>query len=190
MDEGERVLAPIREVTQPVMDMVQPMPYVALQSMLDAGGPHGTRAYMKAEFLPELSDDAIEKLARHGAARPGPLVQLLLEPMGGAISRWTPARLRSPCATCRGATTHSRCWMEPDDDTADAHVAWGRGLSQDMASHATAGVYLNYTSDEGDDRVREMYGPELYDRLVALKDRYDPDNVFRLNQNIRPSSGG
>jgi FAD/FMN-containing dehydrogenase len=59
-----------------------------------------------------------------------------------------------------------------------------------MAPHTTAGVYLNFTSDEGDERVREMYGPERYAKLVALKDRYDPDNVFRLNQNIRPSSGG
>jgi hypothetical protein len=187
-EEGERVVAPIREVAQPVMDMVQPIPYVALQSMLDAGGPHGIRAYMKAEFMPELSDEVIEKLAARGASRPGPMVQLLLEPMGGAISR------ADTSETALGVRDAPWCyhalsmWMEPDEDTAASHVGWARELSEDMAPHTTAGVYLNLTSDEGDARVREMFGPERYAKLVALKDRYDPKNVFRLNQNIRPSS--
>jgi FAD binding domain/Berberine and berberine like len=187
VEDGERVLAPIREVAQPVMDMVQPIPYVALQTMLDAGGPPGTRAYMKAEFLPELSDEVIGKLAGHGASRPGPMVQLLLEPMGGAISR---VRTED---TALGVRDVPWCyhalslWMEPDEVTAAAHIRWARELSRDLAPNTTAGVYLNFTSDEGDERVREMYGPERYDRLVALKDRYDPRNVFRLNQNIRPS---
>ena len=79
-------------------------------------------------------------------------------------------------------------WMEPDPATADAHTAWTRELAEDLRPHATEGVYLNFTSDEGDERVRSTYGPEKYARLVALKDRYDPGNLFRLNQNIRPSS--
>src|SRR6185295_8384859 len=86
-EEGERVVAPIRNVMKPVVDVVQPMPYTALQSMLDEGGPKGIRGYMKAEFLEELSDDAIDKLVEHGAKRAGPMTQLLMEPMGGAISR-------------------------------------------------------------------------------------------------------
>ena len=78
-------------------------------------------------------------------------------------------------------------WMEPDAETADAHVAWARGLAADLESETTPGVYLNYTSDVGEDKVREAYGPERYARLVALKDRYDSSNLFRLNQNISPS---
>src|SRR3954467_15742126 len=81
-DEGERVIAPIREIAQPMMDMVDPMPYVALQSMLDGGGPKGIRGYMKAEFMNEMTDSAIEKFAVHGAARPSPTTQIILEPMG------------------------------------------------------------------------------------------------------------
>ena len=188
MEEGERVLAPIREIAQPVMDMVQPMPYLALQSMLDAGGPPGTRAYMKAEFLPDLDEDIIGKLASHGASRPGPMVQLLLEPMGGAISRATSEETALGVRDVPWCYHALSLWMEPDEATSDAHIAWARDLSQDLAPHTTAGVYLNYTSDVGDERVREMYGPELYAKLVALKDRYDPKNVFRLNQNIRPSA--
>ena len=79
--------------------------------------------------------------------------------------------------------------MDPDPTTAEDHVRWARDLSADLAPYTTSGVYLNYTSDEGDARVRNMYGPERYDRLVELKDRYDPGNVFRLNQNITPSVG-
>jgi FAD/FMN-containing dehydrogenase len=186
-EEGERVVAPIREAAQPVMDMVQPMPYTALQSMLDASSPKGIRGYMKAEFMEELSDEAVEKIARHGANRAGPTAQLLMEPMGGAISRAADhdtALGRRDVAWCYHALA---MWPEPDAETADAHIAWARALAEDVKPHTTDGVYLNYTSDVGDDRVRSAYGPEKYDRLVGLKDRYDPDNLFRLNQNIKPS---
>jgi hypothetical protein len=188
-EAGERVLAPIREAAQPVMDMVQPMPYTALQSMLDAGGAYGTRGYMKAEFLEDLGDEAIAKLTKHGADRPGPLVQLLLEPMGGAIGEVgenDTALGRRDVRWCYHALS---MWMEPDQETADRHVAWAKGLAADLAPETTTGVYLNYTSDQGDERVRSTYGPVKYDRLVALKDEYDPANLFRLNQNIKPSNG-
>jgi hypothetical protein len=186
--EGERVIAPIREAVQPVMDMVQPMPYVALQSMLDGGGPKGTRAYMKAEFIDDLSDEAIAKVVDHGARRPGPMAQILMEPMGGAIARVgenDTALGRRDVPWCYHALA---LWMEPDAETEQAHRAWAAALSDDMRPHATDGVYLNYTSDNDEDRVRSTYGPEKYARLVALKDRYDPGNLFRLNANIKPSS--
>ena len=187
-EEGERVLAPIREVAQPMMDMVQPIPYVALQSMLDGGGQHGTRAYMKAEFMPELSDEVIEKLATHGASRPGPMVQLLLEPLGGAIARVPEdetALGRRDVPWCYHALS---LWMDPSEEAETAHFAWAKELASDLAPNTTTGVYLNFTSDVGDERVRDMFGPERYAKLVAIKDRYDPENVFRLNQNIKPSA--
>jgi FAD/FMN-containing dehydrogenase len=185
--DGEHVVAPIRKVAQPVIDMVQPLSYTALQSMLDAGAPYGVGAYMKAEFLPELGDALIEKVIRHGTSRPGPLVKLLLEPMGGAITR------TSPDETALGGRDNSWCyhamslWMDPSAEAAAAHVTWAQDLAADLAPHTTPGVYLNYTSDEGEERVRSTYGPQRYARLVALKDRYDPTNLFHLNQNIRPS---
>jgi Berberine and berberine like len=187
MDEGAQVVAPIREAAQPVMDMVEPIPYTALQSMLDAGAPYGVKAYVKAEFVPELTDELIEKLVRHGASRPGPMIQLLLEPLGGAIARTDPE------TTALGSREVAWCyhalsmWMDPSEDVAAAHIAWARELAEDLAPHTTAGVYLNYTSDQGEERVRSAYGPGRYARLVALKDRYDPTNMFHLNQNIRPS---
>ena len=186
-EEGERVVAPIREVAQPMMDMVGPMPYVALQSMLDGGGQPGTHAYMKAEFMDELSDSAIEKLVAHGAGRPSPTAQLLLEPMGGAISRMPDgdtALGRRDVPWCYHALS---LWMEPGQEAHDAHVAWAQQLAAALAPETTEGVYLNYTSDVGEDRVRSSYGPEKYARLVELKDKYDPTNLFHLNQNIKPS---
>ena len=186
--EGERVLAPLREIAQPVVDMVQPMPYTALQSMLDAGGPPGTRAYMKAGFLAELDDAAIATLAAHGARRAGPMAQLLVEPMGGAIARvgeHDTALGRRDVRWCYHALA---LWMEPDEETEDAQIAWARGLADDLRPHTTPGVYLNFTSEAGEKHVRSTYGPEKHARLVALKDRYDPSNLFRLNQNVRPSA--
>jgi hypothetical protein len=187
-EEGERVIAPIREVAQPLMDMVGPMPYVALQSMLDGGGQKGLNAYMKAEFMEELTDAAIDKLVAHGAARPSPTTQLLLEPMGGAISRMgddDTALGRRDVQWCYHALG---MWMEPGEEAADIHREWARKLQTDLDSETTDGVYLNFTSDVGEERVRNSYGPEKYARLVELKDKYDPTNMFHLNQNIKPST--
>jgi hypothetical protein len=190
IEEGERVLAPVREAMQPVMDKVGPMPYTALQTMLDGSAPYGTRAYMKAEFLPELADEAIETLARYGNDRPGPMVQLIVEPMGGAIDRVgdDSSALSRDAAWCFHGLA---MWPEADktEATEDVQVAWAKNLAAEMAPHTMDGVYLNFTSDDDEDRVRRTYGPERYARLVALKDKYDPTNLFHLNPNIRPSNG-
>jgi FAD/FMN-containing dehydrogenase len=188
VEEGERVIAPIREVAQPVLDMVGEMPYTVLQSMLDDSGPYGVRGYLKAEFVDDLNDDAIAKLVAGGANRPGPLVQLLLEPLGGAIAdvdEADSAISRRDVAWCYHALS---MWMDPSQEAEDAHVAWVHQLTESMKPHTTTGVYLNFTNENDDDRVRKTFGPEKYARLQALKDKYDPDNLFRLNANIKPSS--
>ncbi len=185
-EEGEKVLAPIREVAQPVLDMVQEMPYTVLQGMLDEGGPYGVRGYLKAEFISDLNEDAIAKLVDAGAKRPGPMVQLLLEPLGGQIARNEDTAIsRRDVSWCYHALS---MWMDPSEEAADAHVAWVKDLTETMKPHTTSGVYLNFTIDNDDDRVRKTFGEEKYARLQALKDRYDPQNLFRLNANIKPSS--
>ena len=190
MEEGERMLAPVREVAQPVMDKVGPMPYTALQTMLDDSAPYGTRAYLKAEFLPELSDEMVEKLARYGNDRPGPMVQLIIERMGGAIDRVGAhqSALSRDAVWCYHALA---MWPEPDESAAteEAHVAWAKGLTAEMSPHTVDGVYLNFTNEDDDDRIRRTYGPERFARLQALKDKYDPTNLFHLNPNIPPSNG-
>jgi hypothetical protein len=143
---------------------------------------------MKAEFMEELTDAAIDKLVAHGAARPSPTTQLLLEPMGGAISRMgddDTALGRRDVQWCYHALG---MWMEPGEEAADIHREWARKLQTDLDPETTDGVYLNFTSDVGEERVRNSYGPEKYARLVELKDKYDPTNMFHLNQNIKPST--
>jgi len=185
-EEGEKVLAPIREVAQPVLDMDQEMPYTGLQGMLDEGGPYGVRGYLKAEFISDLNEDAIAKLVDAGAKRPGPMVQLLLEPLGGQIARNEDTAIsRRDVAWCYHALS---MWMDPSEEAADAHVAWVKDLTETMKPHTTSGVYLNFTIDNDDDRVRKTFGEEKYARLQALKDKYDPQNLFRLNANIKPSA--
>ena len=113
---------------------------------------------------------------------------ILALPMGGAIARLDPDSMalgRRDVPWCFHALS---LWMPDDQATADAHVRWATEMAEDMRPHTTTGVYLNYTSDTGEERVRSTYGPEKYARLVALKDRYDPANMFRLNQNIPPSA--
>jgi hypothetical protein len=115
------------------------------------------------------------------------MIQLLLEPLGGAISRVDENASALGRRDVPWVYHALSMWMEPGQEAADAHIAWARGVSADMAPHTVPGVYLNFTSDEGEDRVRNTYGDERHARLVALKDKYDPENVFHLNQNIRPS---
>src|SRR3954471_1616505 len=134
-EDADAVVGKIRNVAQPLIDMVQPMPYTALQSMLDAGGPHGINGYMKADFIGDLSDEAVARLVRHGAGRAGRMAQLLLEPMGGAIGRageHDTALGRRDVPWCYHALA---LWMEPDATTADAHLAWASDLSDDLAPH-------------------------------------------------------
>src|SRR3954469_23800095 len=186
-EEGERVLAPIREAMQPVMDMVAPMPYTALQQMLDAGGPKGTRAYMKAEFIDDLSDEAIDKLVAHGMNRAGPMAQILIEPLGGAIGRTSEDSMalgRRDVPWCYHALG---MWSEPDEDTRAAHTAWAKELAADLEPHTVDGVYLNFTSDAGEDRVRRTFGDAKCGGLRALEAEDARDTLFRQNGNIKPA---
>ena len=187
-EEGERVVAPLREAAQPVVDLVGPMPYAALQSMLDEGGPHGTRAYMKAEFLEELTDEVIEKLMSHGL-RPA-------RAHGADPDRADGRRDRARRRGGDRARPARRAVVLPRARAVAGARAGGRRRAHRVGARpcrgpradTTSGVYLNYTSDEGTERVRSSYGTERDERLVELKDRYDPANLFALNQNIRPST--
>ncbi|MCV2490934.1 FAD-binding oxidoreductase [Geodermatophilus sp. YIM 151500] len=184
-DEGARVLRPLVEFGPPAVAMVQPMPYSALQRLLEAGNPPGLRNWWTADFLTGLPDELVDVLAEHTARVPSPTTQVAIIAGGGA-----PARVPDE-ATALGTRTAPwnvhflSIWADADDD--ERNIAWTRALSAAAKPWATGGAYLNFIGDEGHDRVRAAFGPEKYARLVALKDRYDPDNVFCLNQNVPPS---
>jgi FAD/FMN-containing dehydrogenase len=182
--DGETVLAPLRRLAAPALDRLAPMAYVDLQRMNDGGNPAGMYNYFKADFVRELNDAAIDVIVDQAAGVTSPRTALILQPLGGALARVpadsTPLGRRDAAYAYHALS----CWV---DDDHERHIAWTKGLAVALQPFATTGVYLTYIGEEGEDRVREAYGPEKYARLVALKDRYDPTNLFNRNQNIRPS---
>ena len=184
-EDGEALVKPFREFS-PDVDMVQPMPYTVVQSLIDEATPHGLHNYWKAENLPSLSDEAIDAIIDTAAGMTSPLSMVILEPKGRAISRVGDA---DSALGGRDAAHTLYCfsmWADPAES--DTHVAWTRSLMQTLAPFTMPGVSLNFTSDQQEAKAKESFGSEEKNRrLTALKDRYDPTNFFRLNQNIRPS---
>jgi FAD/FMN-containing dehydrogenase len=184
--EGERLLAPLRASGPILADDVGPMPYVALQSIVENFNPPGMRNYWKSDYLSQLSDDAIDLLVEEYASVPAPQTHVVIESMGGAVSR---IGEDETAVSHRNALYNAiivGMWSEPVED--ERTIGWVRRLWDALRPFSTGGVYVNYLSNEGQDRVRAAYGPEKYERLVALKNKHDPTNVFRLNQNITPTA--
>jgi FAD/FMN-containing dehydrogenase len=186
VDAGERELRPLREFGPPAADLVQPLPYVALQQMIDASNPHGIRNYVTADYLAGLPDEAIDVMCRFHLTKPSPLSEIVVLPGGGA-----PARVPSDAMAFgrnRRAPfnyiVHSK-WIDQSGD--DPNLAWTRELAAAMKPFTTGSAYLNFVTEESGDRVVAAFGTRAYARLQALKDRYDPDNVFRSNQNVAPT---
>jgi hypothetical protein len=188
IDEGERLLNPLRSFGSPLVDGIGPMPYPALQSMLDQAYPPGLYNYWKSSFLTGLDDDAIETMVAHAAERPTPLCHMAIEHLGGEVSRQD----GDATAFAHRDRPYNFLCLGVSADRADAEACtrWARECWEAMPSATAGGVYVNYLGtqgDEGSDRVREAYGASKYERLATLKARYDPTNLFRMNQNIRPT---
>ncbi len=183
-EEGARAMAPMSELGDPVADLIGPMPYVGMQSLIDALWPHGTKAYMKAGYLSELDDAAIETSARFHQDATSPASEIHIQHFGGAITR---VPEEETAYGERGAPFVLNCIaVSHEPGGIDPHVDWAQRFYAAMEPSLTGGAYINFLSAEGDERVKSAYGPEKYARLQALKDRYDPTNLFHLNQNIAP----
>jgi FAD/FMN-containing dehydrogenase len=183
IDEGERALQPFRDACPPLMEQLGPMPYTVLQSLQDAIFPHGLNVYWRSHFLDDLGDATISTIVEHFSRVTSPLSVVLIEQLGGAVRR---VGVDETAFAGREADFNVAIigrWGDPTD--ADAHIAWTRQFHEALRPHAR-GVYVNYLGEEGADRVRAAYTPAQYARLVALKTRYDPTNLFHLNQNIAP----
>ncbi len=189
VEEGNRVLMPLREFGPPMADMIGPMAYTEVQAMLDAPYPPGLQDYWKSNFMTELTSDAIDTLVEYCADRPSPMCHVLIEGiLGGAVSRIG----QEETAFNHRDVVYSFLSLGVCADPAESGkcVQWAREVWDAMRPFTTEDVYVNYLgteADEGTDRVNAAYGPEKYQRLVALKNKYDPTNLFRLNQNIKPA---
>jgi hypothetical protein len=185
LEDAEEALRPMVEYGPPALAMVQPMPYTALQMMLVDAFPRGFPGYFKAEFLDELSDGAIDALIEATAEPTSPLAQVLLQPLGGAIDDMHPDDTALPFRDAKWVYHALTIWP-PELGPNEVHIQWTKDLAAALQPYVRPGVFLNFVADEGTERVRASYG-SVYDRLVAVKDKYDPNNLFRLNQNIPPS---
>jgi hypothetical protein len=168
-----------------VMEQVGVMPYPVVQSMLDQVAAPGRRYYVKSNFMDELKDEAMDVLIDAYTRVPSPLTAVLLVQMGGAVTRADRTATAYYHRDVALSFSAFSSWIDAAED--DANISWTRQLWQDLRPHMSASVYVNELADEGEERVREAYGP-AYARLAALKKQYDPENVFRLNQNIRPAA--
>ncbi|MEV6296241.1 FAD-binding oxidoreductase [Streptomyces sp. NPDC051896] len=182
---GEAVVAPLRTLATPIADVMGPMPYTGMQSLLDPLWEAGAHNYFTSAFI-EPSDAAIDAVLRHHLVTPTPSSELHLHQLGGAFGRVpadaTAFTQRKPGVLCNViARSHSPAGF-------DAHVAWAREARKDIAHHGDGAMYVNFTGDAAEDKVRASYPDAVHERLVRVKDMYDPTNVFRLNQNIRPSA--
>jgi FAD/FMN-containing dehydrogenase len=185
-DEGEEVLRPLKQdIGPPAVDLIDRIPYTAFQAIVDPFSPTGWLNYHRGEHLTALPDDAIDAYVEHGARVQSPVSQSILFRHGGAISRVPDDATAASHRDAPYMWHPIACWSDPADT--EREISWVRESSAAMAPFATGGVYLNFEQDEGEAHVRAGYSAEKYARLVALKDRYDPGNLFRINQNIPPS---
>jgi hypothetical protein len=185
IEEGERVLRPLRAFGSPLEDGIRPMAYTALQSAPDEGFSPGQQHYWKSSNLEHLSDEAIEVMVRLVKEMPSPSSGVGLQQMHGAASRVDPAATAFPHRDEHYDLLILSQWANPADS--EENVRWTRELFEAMQPFVGKGVYVSNLGEEEGDRVKEAYG-EHYERLVALKDRYNPTNLFRLNQNVKPTA--
>ncbi len=183
--EGEEVLRPLREFGPPGLDMVQPMPYVAVQQLIDPPNQKGFLNYWSADFMAELPDEALDTLVRHATKPVSPMSQILVFPGGGAIARVGEDETAFGQRTARFNVHYISMWAEPADT--ETNIAYTREIATAMKPWATGRAYLNFIGDEGIDRVAAAFGPEKYAKLQELKAKWDPTNLFRHNQNIPPA---
>ena len=187
LDQGEQAVAPLRSLGRPLLDLLKPRPFLELQSLNNPAVPHGWHYYWKSLETPPLDDAAIDLLLEHTARVTSPRSYTLLFQLGGALARAPEDATAYPQRDAAFNVNINAVWL-PGDERSEDHIRWTRDFFTALEPHTGGRVYVNFLGDEGQSRVRAAYGETKYARLTALKRRYDPDNVFRLNQNIKPAA--
>jgi FAD/FMN-containing dehydrogenase len=183
VDQGEAALAPLHEVAPVVAEHVGPMPYPAINSAFDALVPPGLQHYWKASFVKELTDDAIDAHLEHGPKVPAVNSTVHIYPINGACHRVRSDATAFAYRDANFAVVIAGMWPDPAEN--DANTAWVRGFYDATAPHSEEGGYVNFMAADDQQRIRANYKGN-YDRLVDIKRKHDPDNLFRHNQNIKP----
>lgn len=185
IDEGEKVLRPLRSCASPIVDTVSPVPYATVQNLLTEVFQPGRLHYWKAGVVQALSDDAIEAIVDFfTAAVPGFFAAIAIEHLGGAVGRVGSQDTAFSHRDAQHSLLVLRMWQDPAES--EANIDWARRCYRTAEPFLKGGVYVNYLGDEGESRVMAAYGAN-YERLAAIKEKYDPTNFFRLNQNVKPA---
>ena len=185
-EEGEKALKPLREFGPPLMDTIGPMPFVEVQKMLDQATMRGNQYYIRSNFMGALTNEAIDILVSHFANVTSPLSGAFFQQLGPAANRVDLDETAFAHRNARYELVEFGAWTDPGES--EIHIRWVRELAEKMYPFSTGGVYVNqvgWEAEEGEDQIRAAYGRH-YDRLAALKEKYDPSNLFRHNQNVRP----
>lgn len=183
-EAGENILRPLREIVLPLEDTIRIMPYVELQTMLDSGAPPYQHNFWKSSYLAEFSDESIDVLTAHAHAMTSPLSQVHLQHLQGQVRRTGEDETAFSHRDALCALNIVTKWLDPRES--ERYIRWTRDFEAAMRPYSTGGVYVNFLGEEGEDRVRAAYGSDKYEKLLRLKNKYDPANFFRLNQNIKP----
>jgi FAD/FMN-containing dehydrogenase len=183
LDQGENVLKPIRDVGPVVAELIGPMPYPALNSAFDALVPPGLQHYWKANFVKELTDELIEAHVQHGPQVPTVNSTMHIYPINGACHQVAPGATAFAYRDANFATVIAGMWPEPADN--EANIRWVRDYYDATAPNSEEGGYINFMGADDQERIKANYKGN-YDRLVEAKRTYDPENLFHLNQNIKP----
>ncbi len=184
LKKAEKFFKPIRKFKKPALDFVGPIPVPGLQSMFDAIYPPGLQWYWKADFINELSDEAIELHIKHGSALPTMHSTMHLYPIDGAASK---VGKKDTAWNYRKATfAEVIVGVDPDPANKDAITNWAKDYWNALHPYSAGGAYVNFMMEEGEDRIKATYGNN-YEKLVEVKTKYDPQNLFRVNQNIKPA---
>ena len=185
VDEGRDVLGPIRQLGTPALDALTTKPYVAHQKMFDAAYPHGRHYYWKSHKLGPLSDEIIDVVVEHAEQITSPLSAIPIFSLGGAVARAPEESTAFPYRDASHDLNIVASWLPEEIGDADRHIEWVRALFSALEPYSR-GVYVNFTSDDAAERVRQAYTDGQWTRLTALKAKYDPTNFFRMNANIPP----
>ena len=186
IDDGDRVLRPLREFGPADAYLVEPRDFVDFQAMFNATVPHGWSYYWKSHYLTPLGEAAIDVIASHAWAMRSPRSYSLAAHLGGAVARVADDATAFTGRDAAYAISSVGAWTPEQGEVAN-DTSWVRGFFEAIEPYSTGGVYINFVGNEGQDRVRSAYGDAKYKQLAELKEKWDPENLFRLNQNIEPA---
>jgi FAD/FMN-containing dehydrogenase len=184
IEDGEKVIAPLRSFGPPLLDTIQPMTYTTAQSLVAEQHPHGRRNYWKSSFMDELTDDAIDIIIEHFRSAPSPAAGMFFEGLGGAFGRVDPTATAFSERTAAHNTLFMSGWYDPAET--DKNIEWVRAGWAKLQPWARDTVYVNYVDAGQEERVASAFGPNI-ERLAQLKAEYDPENIFQSNHNVKPS---